>query len=63
MERSNSSVKTIVKVTMSMGNWERFRNRVLYSLRADAHYYLNPIDKPKARQHYKLKNKDKKKKK
>ena len=55
MERKNSSVKTIKKVTMSMGNWERFRNRVLYALRSDATYHLNPIDTPKPRKNYKFK--------
>ena len=61
MERSNSTVKTIKKVTMSMGNWDRFRNRVLYALRKDAHYMLNPIDEPRARRNYNFRNKDKKK--
>ena len=63
IERANSDVKTIKKVTMSMGNWERFRNRVLYALRKDAHYRLNPIDTPRARRNYNFKNKGKKKKK
>ena len=63
MERANSDVKTIKKVTMSMGNWERFRNSVLYALRKDAHYRLNPIDTPRARRNYNFKNKGKKKKK
>ena len=56
MERANSSVKTIKKVTMAMGNWERFRNRVLYALREDANYRLNPIDTPRARKKYKANN-------
>lgn len=58
-ERQNSSVKTIKKVTMSMGNWERFRNRVLYALRKDSSFNLNPIDTPKARRHYKFKDSSK----
>ena len=61
IERANSSVKTIKKVTMAMGNWERFRNRVLYALRPDAHYMLNPIDTPRARNRYKLNNRSKQK--
>lgn len=56
MERQNSSVKTIKKVTMSMGNWERFRNRVLYALRKDVSFNLNPVDSPRARRHYKFNN-------
>lgn len=59
MERANSSVKTIKKVTMAMGNWERFRNRVLYALRPNAHYRMNPIDTPRARRHYKSKDRHK----
>ena len=61
IERQNSTVKVIKKVTMSMGNWERFRNRVLYSLRKDATYNLNPVDTPKARKNYKLKDSGKNK--
>ena len=48
MERRNSSVKTIKKVTNGMGNWPRFRNRVLYALRKDATFFMEPIDEPKA---------------
>lgn len=61
VERQNSSVKTIKKVTMSMANWERFRNRVLYALRKDVSFNLNPIDTPRARKHYKLKDSPKNK--
>lgn len=61
MERSNSTVKTIKKFTISMGNWERFRYRVLYALRKDAHYMLNLIDEPRTRRNYNFRNKDKKK--
>jgi len=61
IERSNSTVKTIKKVTMSMGNRDRFRNRVLYALRKDAHYMLNPIDEPRVRRNYNFKNKNPKK--
>jgi hypothetical protein len=46
---------------MSMGNWDRFRNRVLYALRKDAHYMLNPIDEPRVRRNYNFKNKNPKK--
>ena len=53
MERQNSTVKTIKKVTMGMTNWDRFRNRVLYAIRRDSTYFLNPIDTPKARRAYK----------
>lgn len=63
MERANSDVKTIKKVTMSMGNWERFRNRVLYALRKNSNYMLNPVDKPRARRNYNFNNNGKKKKK
>ena len=54
IERQNSSLKILKKVTMSMGNWERFRNRALYVLRRNATYRLNPIDSPKARKNYKF---------
>lgn len=56
IERVNGTIKLLKKATMSMGNWERFRNRVLYSLRKNAAYRLNPIDTPRARKNYKFKD-------
>ena len=63
IERQNASVKVIKKVTMGMGNWERFRNRVLYAIRKDSHSYLLPLDEPKARKYYQKNTENKQKKK
>ena len=44
MENRNSLLKTIKKNSNGYSNWDRFRNRCLYVLRADALPSLNPLE-------------------
>ena len=48
IENRNKSIKIIKHNSNGYQNWERFRNRVLYSLNSDTTFYLNPLTKKKA---------------
>lgn len=43
IENRNAIIKCIKKNANGYTCWERFRNRVLYVLDPDAHYFLNPL--------------------
>ena len=42
IENRNAIIKCIKKNANGYTNWDRFRNRVLYVLDADARFSLNP---------------------
>lgn len=44
IENRNAIIKCIKKNANGYTNWDRFRNRVLYVLDADARFSLNPLD-------------------
>lgn len=45
VENRNKSIKLIKHASNGYLNWERFRNKILFSLNSDTTYYLNPIKK------------------
>ena len=45
VENRNRTIKLIKNSSNGYLNWERFRNKVLYSLNDDTTYYMNPIRK------------------
>ena len=49
IENRNKVIKTIKRNSNGYTNWERFRNRCLYSLNDDVSYLLYPIEEKKRR--------------
>lgn len=47
VENRNKSIKLIKHASNGYLNWERFRNRILFTLNSDSTYYLNRIRKEK----------------
>lgn len=47
VENRNKTIKLIKHASNGYLNWERFRNRILYTLNSDANYYLTCIRKDK----------------
>lgn len=45
VENRNKSIKLIKHASNGYLNWERFRNKILFSLNSDTTYYLNIIKK------------------
>ena len=47
IENRNKVIKTIKRNSNGYNNWDRFRNRCLYSLNDDVSYFMYPLDKKK----------------
>lgn len=50
VENRNKSIKLIKHASNGYLNWERFRNRILFSLNADSTFYMTNIKKEKKQQ-------------
>lgn len=44
IENTNKAIKTIKRNSNGYGNWDRFRNRVLYAINDDTSYSLYPLN-------------------